>query len=159
MLNRDTARRSWRSAALAVALPLMLASPAAASAGQQAAGEAQRAPAPSPAVILSAPVDAGCDWLPPSCTLRFNRDMTRRARNAAQLAGSLGGTACAGVPLPQVKGVCAAVIAATAGVLATAASNYYEDGDCLGIKIIANPIVQPAVAVPVRVKHGDHNCS
>jgi hypothetical protein len=152
MFNHSKVRKSWRAAALTVALPLMLASPAAASAGQQAADNAPL----SQAVVLSEPFDADCGLLPPHCTIRLNREMTRRARDAAQVGGPIAAAACTRVPVPLVAGVCAAAVAAGSQLLATFASNYYEDGDCLGIKVAAVPT--PAVA-PTRVKRGDHNCS
>jgi hypothetical protein len=154
-------RRYWKAAALTVALPLMLAAPAAASAGQ-AAGNASDAAAPakiapaSPAAVLSEAFDTSCGLLPPQCTLRLNRATTRRARNAAVLAGSIAAGACDPVDIPGLQTVCRTVIGVSVGALALAASNYYEDGDCLGIEILAGPV---PIASPVRVKHGDHNCS
>ena len=157
MFDHNTVRRAWRPAAPAVALALVLAAPAAAGAGQQAAGEARAAAAPSQAVILSAPVSASCGLLPPACTVRLNRSMTRRARDAAGFAGSVGTAACSEISLPVVTRVCTGLVIVSAGTLATAATNYYEDGDCLAIKI--SPLPPPGSALPERVKHGDHNCS
>ena len=167
MFNRPTRRRSWKAAAVTAALPLMLASSAAAGTGQQAAGTAAdtvaaktnlaRALAPSSqALALRAPVQASCGLLPPKCTLRLDRSTTRRARNAATLASGIATAACDPIDLPVVKRVCTGAIALSVGGLALAASNYYEDGDCLAIDIV--PLPTP-VATPSRVKHGDHNCS
>jgi hypothetical protein len=168
MFNRDTVRRSWKAAALTVALPLVLASPAAALAGQQSDGQAARSAATtanvaqvsaplSQAAISSSPFDAGCGLLPPKCTVRLNRPMTRRARDAAQVAGPIAAGVCAAVPVPAVGAICAAAIAAAAQAFATAASNYYEDGDCLALNILPTP--PTPIATPSRVKHGEHNCS
>jgi hypothetical protein len=154
-------RRFWKAAALTVALPLMLAASAAASAGQAAgsasdvAAAAKVAPA-SQAAALSEAFDTSCGLLPPKCTLRLNRATTRRARNAAALAGTIAAGACDPVDIPGWQTACRTVIGLSVGGLVLAASNYYEDGDCLGIEILIGPV---PIASPQRVKHGDHNCS
>ena len=152
MFNRSTVRRSWKAAALAVALPLMLAGPAAASAGQQAAGQA---PEPQ-AVILSAPFDTSCGLLPPNCTIRLNRATTRNAGTVTGIVSGIASAACDPLDLPIVKNVCRGAILASAGAFAIAATEYYHDGDCLGIKVLVAPT---PLAAPERVKHGQHNCS
>jgi len=151
MFNRNRVRRSWKGAALTVALPLALASPAAASAGQNVVHGI--APS-SQAVINSAPYEASCGLLPPNCTVRLNRATTRNARDTAQLAGPIATAACALVPGPGA--ICAAVIGGGAAGLAVIATRYYEDGDCLALKIMPAPT--PLVS-PERVKRGEHNCS
>jgi hypothetical protein len=154
-------RRFCKAAAVTVALPLVLAAPAAASAGQaagnasDAAAAAKVAPA-SQAAVLSEAFDTSCGLLPPKCTLRLNRATTRRARNAATLAGTIAAGACDPVDIPTFQTVCRSLIGLSVGGLVLAASNYYEDGDCLGIELLVAPV---PVASPVRVKHGDHNCS
>jgi len=136
--------------ALTVALPLMLASPAAASAGQQAAAP------PSQAVIAAAPFEGSCGILPPKCVVRLHRPTTRTARNAAQIGGPIAAGVCAAVVIPVGVAVCVAAIDASAQAFAAAAANYYEDGDCLAVNIV--PVIPPIVS-PSRVKRGDHNCS
>lgn len=151
MFNRNTVRGSWKAAALMVVLPLALASPAVASAGQQV--EQGVVPA-SQAVVSSAAIDTSCGVLPPECIVRLDRATSRRARDAQQLGGSLPVAICASVPGPGTA--CAIAIGLAAQTLAKVASNYYEDGDCLGLRIrlFPNPI-----PTPERVKRGEHNCS
>jgi uncharacterized low-complexity protein len=153
MFSRHTVRRSWKAAALMVALPLALASPAAASAGQQV----EQGVAPlSQALISSAPVEGSCGVLPPKCTARLNRATTRNARDTADVTGTIAALVCLKVPIPLASGICMAAIAGSAQAISNAAGRYYEDGDCLAINIV--PIVPPLVSV-ARVKRGDHNCS
>lgn len=148
MFNRNTVRRSWKAAALTVALPLALASPAAASAGPNVT---QGAPA-SQAVANNAEIDTSCGVLPPECIVRLDRAMSRRARDAEQLGGSLAPAICASIPGPGTA--CAIAIGLGAQAISKVASNIYEDGDCLGLRIrVINPL-----PTPERVKRGEHNC-
>ena len=152
MFDADTLRRFRKAAALMVALPLVLAAPAAASAGQQTVADLT-APA-SQAVAAAEAVDVSCGVLPPKCTARLNRAQTRTARDAGAVAGVIAGVICAEVPGPGTP--CTIALGGAATVLALSAGRFYEDGDCLGVEIMLAPV---PLATPMRVKRGDHNCS
>jgi hypothetical protein len=164
MFTHSTVRRSWRAAALTVALPLMLASSAAASAGQQAAGNAPHAAAaaktnvaqviapPSRAVIRSSTFEGSCGLF--TCTVRLNRPATRNARDASWVI-STAASMCGFIP-PPGNIICGAAVAAGAVIVAVAAGRFYEQGDCLAINFNHPPL--PSAAWPSKVSRGDHNC-
>jgi hypothetical protein len=98
-----------------------------------------------------------------SCTVRLDRATTRTVRDASQvvlLGASICGyiaTAVGGPLAAAAAAACALAIAPAAVVISIAAARYYENGNCLQLKVFPNPVTG-AVTVPGEVKKGTRNC-
>ncbi|MGK5680265.1 hypothetical protein [Actinoplanes sp. URMC 104] len=91
--------------------------------------------------------------------MRIDRAQTRNARDAGAVIGIAAG-ACGVFSAGTLAVVCGGAVAPAAGLLALAASRYYEQGDCLQIKFTKYP--GPAgvrAAWPGAVKRGTRNCT
>lgn len=102
-------------------------------------------------MVADPSVQADCGWV--TCTIRLNRAWTRNARDAAWIIGAaaslcafIGGVGAA---------ACGAAVAIPAVAYAVFAGRYYEDGDCLGIRVVK---YAPGLSYPVRVKRNSYNC-
>lgn len=101
-------------------------------------------------VIADPSFQGDCGYV--TCTLRFNREATRNARDASWLV-TAGGTMCSAFTAAAPP--CLLVVVPQAVVFAVAAGRYYEDGDCLKIKF--NPVTLSASAQ--RLDHGTYDCT
>ena len=94
-----------------------------------------------------------------TCTVRLDRAQTRNARDAGAVIGLAAG-GCGALSLGVLSPVCAAAVAPVAGVVAVAAARFYEQGDCLQIKVAK---IAPAggvpPALPGAVRRGTRNCT
>ena len=85
-------------------------------------------------VVADPYIDRDCgDWKTPTCTWRFDRTTTKNLRTVSAVLGIMAG-ACSFVG--PIAVFCAAAVVPASGLLAIAASNYYEDGDCLGVRTL-----------------------
>lgn len=89
-----------------------------------------------------------------TCTLRLNRASTRNARDAGWLIAAAAG-GCAVISAGVGAVVCGAAVAPAATLLAVAAGRYWENGNCLGIKIAVAP---GTPSWPTQVKKNTFNC-
>lgn len=105
-------------------------------------------------VVADPSFQGDCGYL--TCTLRFNRAETYKARNVSTLVGGL--SVMCGVFGAPIGMVCVGAVAPIAALIHVAATEYYDDGDCLKIKFnkIPNPMVP---GWPQRLDHGTYNCT
>lgn len=87
-----------------------------------------------------------------SCKLYFDRAQTRNARDFWWLTGA-GASACFFLSGPAAP-VCAVAIAAQAGAINAYAGRYYEEGNCVKLKVF----VTGGPIIPERHKRGERNC-
>jgi hypothetical protein len=89
-----------------------------------------------------------------TCTARLDRAQTRNARDAAWIA-SVGAGFCTFIPVPPAAAACAITVLAATVTFAVAAGRYYENGNCLGIRVsrVGGPVW------PVEVGRGSFNCA
>jgi hypothetical protein len=123
-------------------------SPAAASVGAPAIGTLARG-----ARVSTRKFQGDCGWF--TCTIRLNRAATRSARDAGWLISAAAGM-CAVLASGPGAVVCGAAVAPAAVGLAVFAGRYWEEGNCLGIKLTHPPI--PPRAWPSKVRRGKYNC-
>ena len=109
----------------------------------------ERIAAPSPAFVARG-FSVSCGYI--SCKVYFNRALTRNARDTGWLM-TMGAGSCIALSGPA-GAICAAAIGAQAGAISSFAGRFYEDGDCLKLKVLlpAGPII------PERHKRGERNC-
>ncbi|MGW4719565.1 hypothetical protein [Nocardia sp. NPDC004260] len=89
-----------------------------------------------------------------TCTIRLDRAQTRSARDKSWLVGAGSGLICA--PLNVAGTVCAGVIALVATDIAVDAGTYYENGNCIGIRVIPHGLT---FAGTTEVTRGTYNCA
>ena len=107
-------------------------------------------------VVADPSYQGDCGYV--SCTLRFNRARTRDARDASLLIG-LSATACGFLTGPAAP-ACAVAIGLQAGAIAVFANRFYEQGDCLKLKLPLSDLFSPVpVAIPQSLDHGSYNCT
>ncbi len=101
-------------------------------------------------VVAASAFEANCGII--SCKLYFDRAQTRNARDFWWLIG-VGASACFFLSGPAAP-ICAVAVAAQAGSINAYAGRFYEDGDCIKLKVfISGPPI-----IPERHKRGVRNC-
>lgn len=102
-------------------------------------------------VVADPSYQGDCGYV--TCTVRFNRAKTLEASKTAQFL-SLIGTACSALG-PAAGVPCGLAATAEALYISYQAGEYYDDGDCLKIKVSPGAVT----AWPQRLEHGDYNCT
>ncbi|MFG1797513.1 hypothetical protein [Nocardia sp. NPDC049149] len=108
-----------------------------------------------PAGVAAAdPTQSDCGNI--TCTVRLDRAQTRNARDRSWLVGAGSGLICVGLG-GAGRTVCAGVIALVATDIAVNAGRYYEDGNCIGIRLLQHTNL--TYAGTTEVTRGTYNCA
>lgn len=109
-------------------------------------------------VVADPAVQHDCGFV--TCTIRFDRQRTHFIGFSGQSVLAISSTVCGLIPAAPVAVVCAAVVNTIGWAVSSHARNYYNNGNCYGIRYPRNfPLVSIPPPHSTQVMHGTYNCT
>jgi hypothetical protein len=104
-------------------------------------------------IVADPAVQHDCGWV--TCTIRFDRGTTHSIAYSGGPVSTIASGACQYAP-GHIKVTCTLVVNGMGWLVSGFARDYYENGNCFGIRYAKPPVYSPHAT---QVNHGTYNCT